>query len=500
MGLTVEETLRMGIESHQVGELKEAERLYAIVLNAHPKHPHANYNMAIVAVGVGKIIESLPFFKVALETMPSDTKLWLGYIDALVKVDRIADAKIALKQANNNEVEVGAYNNIGSVLMYRDDWKGAIACYKQALEVKPDDAEIYYNMGVGLNNSGDREAAINSYKQALKINPDYAEAYNNMGVVQSDQGDSEGAMYSYEHALKINPYLAGAKSNLLALLTWHNPKRNNPHIIVTVNEAMRAIDIQSVSCGQVMPDSKIVDLFTEATCLLSRYDLGLRTALSQTYRKSVIDLNCKRHMSIFKKHDVISEFCFGCYKVLVEPRSIIELIKLYVIFDNLELDSNNSRKCMIELRPKFSGFYKGYIFCAGLKEANQISERLNGILAQNIGFGLFSQVKRGCSEYPLSFPDYQAINNDGLQLMNYNQGWKVIERDHDRKTPILAKENKTPTLSGLNLNDVLIIQKWVSYARGIGDLSANLISQNPVHYQKIYDRAHARLDLFKYHH
>ena len=51
--------------------------------------------------------------------MPSDTKLWLGYIDALVKVDRIADAKIALKQANNNEVEVGAYNNIGSVLMYR---------------------------------------------------------------------------------------------------------------------------------------------------------------------------------------------------------------------------------------------------------------------------------------------------------------------------------------------------------------------------------------------
>ena len=62
MGLTVEETLRMGIESHQVGELKEAERLYAIVLNAHPKHPHANYNMAIVAVGVGKIIESLPFF------------------------------------------------------------------------------------------------------------------------------------------------------------------------------------------------------------------------------------------------------------------------------------------------------------------------------------------------------------------------------------------------------------------------------------------------------
>jgi hypothetical protein len=55
MGLTVEETLLMGIESHQVGKLKEAERFYSIVLNAHPKHPHTNYNMALLAVGVGKI-------------------------------------------------------------------------------------------------------------------------------------------------------------------------------------------------------------------------------------------------------------------------------------------------------------------------------------------------------------------------------------------------------------------------------------------------------------
>jgi len=148
---------------------------------------------------------------------------------------------------------------------------------------------------------------------------------------------------------------------------------------------------------------------------------------------------------------------------------------------------------MVELRPEISGFYKGLIYCSGLKQANQIAEYLNGIVKRNIGSELSAKVKRGCSEYLVSFPDYKDINNSGPQLMNYTEDWKVIEDDHDRKISIKAKENLKPSLSGLNLSDVLIIRKWVDYARGIGDLSAHLINEEQVQYSEVYSLAKARL-------
>jgi hypothetical protein len=81
--------------------------------------------------------------------------------------------------------------------------------------------------------------------------------------------------------------------------------------------------------------------------------------------------------------------------------------------------------------------------------------------------------------------------------MNYNEGWKVIEDDYDRENPIRVKENLRSSLSGLNLNDILVIRKWIDYAKGIGDSSVHLLNQNTVYDQKVYDRAKKRLT--KYH-
>ena len=84
--------------------------------------------------------------------------------------------------------------------------------------------------------------------------------------------------------------------------------------------------------------------------------------------------------------------------------------------------------------------------------------------------------------------------------MNYTEDWKVIEDDHDRKKPMKAKENIKPSLSGLNLNDVLIIRKWVDYAKGIGDPTADLIDEKTIYYQEINAQAKARLKIFPFRH
>ena len=554
MNLTLDEALKKGVEAHAAGQIQEANRFYLSILKAQPKHPDANHNMGALCMDVGKVQEALPFFKAAVTATPSAVKFWLDYIDALIKLDRTFDANAAFKQAKNNGAKGEAFDQFETIFSGRGisevnpqdppsnefqpiinlftqrrleqalsatsqmlerfpkssalyniagasnaglmQFDAALVSYKHVLRIQPNNAEVYYNIGSVLQSLGDPEAAIDSYKKALKIKPDYADAYNNIGVLLNDKDDPEAAIESYKQALMIQPDNVGAKSNLLALLTSYTPQKAYPNLIMTVNEAIQKIDMKNNASNIIISDRQAADLFDKASGNISSYGLELSTGLSQAYRKSSVDLNCKRHMSIFKKHGVIPEFCFGCYKVQVNPRSIIELIKLYFVFDQLELNKNNSRKCMVELRPNIAGFYKGYIFCSGLKQANQISAHVNEVLEKRIGSGLSSTVKRGCSEYPISFPDYKEINNSGAQLMNYNKDWKVIEEDYDKKTPMHAKKNKRPSIAGLNLNDTLIIRNWIDYAKGIGDPSADLINQTPIINKRIYERAKARLDRF----
>ena len=102
MELTLDQALQKGIEAHKAGNVQEADRYYTAILKANSKHPDANHNMGVLAVGIGKVEQALPFFETALEVNPSIAQFWLSYIDALIKLDRILDAKAALGEARRH--------------------------------------------------------------------------------------------------------------------------------------------------------------------------------------------------------------------------------------------------------------------------------------------------------------------------------------------------------------------------------------------------------------
>ena len=275
MELTLDQALQKGIEAHKAGNAQEADRYYTAILKANPKHTDANHNMGVLAVSVGKVETSLPFFKTALETNPNIVQYWLSYLDALIKLERIAVAKAVLDQAKSkglkgdrfdrlqqriegaktNEVLVaqsqeppqeklqsliklytrgrfqktldesskllGQFSR--SVILYNINGaanKGlgrldaAIDSYNKALGIKPDFAEAYYNMANALKDQGKLEEAIEAFNNALSVKPDYADAQYNMGIVLKEQGKLEEAIEAYKQALSIKPDYAEANYNM----------------------------------------------------------------------------------------------------------------------------------------------------------------------------------------------------------------------------------------------------------------------------------------------
>ena len=96
MELTVDQALQQGVAAHKEGKLQDAERLYRAILEAQPSHPDANHNLGALAVAVGKPLEAIPLFKLALEANPKVEQFWLSYIDVLMRLERFDEAKRVL--------------------------------------------------------------------------------------------------------------------------------------------------------------------------------------------------------------------------------------------------------------------------------------------------------------------------------------------------------------------------------------------------------------------
>ncbi|KAG9010417.1 hypothetical protein FRB93_004257 [Tulasnella sp. JGI-2019a] len=63
-----------------------------------------------------------------------------------------------------------------------EDFERAQDCFKAALEVRPDDWQLYNRVGATMANSGKAEEALPYYYRALELNPGYIRARFNLGI------------------------------------------------------------------------------------------------------------------------------------------------------------------------------------------------------------------------------------------------------------------------------------------------------------------------------
>ena len=221
MEITLEQALQKGVEAHKAGKVQEADACYTAVLKSQPKHPDANHNMGVLAVGIGKIEQALPFFKTALEVNPSIAQYWLSYIDALIKLDRMADAKAVLEQAKSKGAQGDGFDQIEKKLgssgtpiadvpdppqnqiqplinLYtKGQYQEALTQAEQLLIKFPESLILYNIIGAANKGLGNLEEAIEAYTKALSINPDFAKAYNNIGVALKEQGKLDEAIVAF---------------------------------------------------------------------------------------------------------------------------------------------------------------------------------------------------------------------------------------------------------------------------------------------------------------
>jgi len=369
-----------------------------------------------------------------------------------------------------------------STYFKKSDWHNVIKYNKKILENGKNKYLTYLNIGIAYFKLGEIHKSIEAYEKSIEDNSNFEITYNNLAISYIEIGLYEKAFINFIKTLKINKKNKFANKNLIYMLNFINPKNVEDHDFIEINCEIKKL-VNQLEVNNINKIDFLKETINQSENIIKKYYKNLFFEETQIYRKNSKNLNCNRHFKVFKKFNIIPKFCFSCYKIQINLKNVIDLIKLYFVFDKINLENNNTRKCAIELRDKVKGNYKGYIYCSELIEAMKIKEDLNKILINEKLNNFKIEIKHGCTEYYNSYPKFKKINFEGEQEFNYNENWHKQEDIIDKLEPIRSEENKKiliQTSKGINLSDILIIRNWISYAYIIGDHSYRKIYTNQI--------------------
>ncbi|MEG4022204.1 tetratricopeptide repeat protein [Microcoleus sp. S13C4] len=96
------------------------------------------------------------------------------------------------------------YLDEGDRLLEEENLEGAIAAYRQAIELNPDLSWSHHNLGEALAKVGELEEAIASYRRAIELNPDFSWSYHHLGDALYRQEKWEEAVVAFRMAIELN--------------------------------------------------------------------------------------------------------------------------------------------------------------------------------------------------------------------------------------------------------------------------------------------------------
>jgi tetratricopeptide (TPR) repeat protein len=148
------------------GDLKAAQAAFIKVMEMDPAYPDGPVNVARTRIQEGEVDAAIPLLEQALKMSPRLAKAHYFLGTALKTLGRYDEAiehlNVAADQYPRDRVVL---NEIGRVHFFQRRFDEAIAAFKRALAVDPEDLDAHYNLMLAYQGAGDHENAAR--EQAL---------------------------------------------------------------------------------------------------------------------------------------------------------------------------------------------------------------------------------------------------------------------------------------------------------------------------------------------
>lgn len=167
-------------------------------------------------------------FKVLIEQHPNEPQIRMLFSDYLAAKDDMKGAAEQMDYAVNlDPTDAQAWNRLLVLNIISENYEAAIAAGDRAIELNPNDIELYGYIAPAYYNIKQYDKAIEVYKKALaavdSTDTEHRSMFlGGMGDAKFSMGDTIGAFALYDQAIEIDPNNVNILNNYAYFLTLCN--------------------------------------------------------------------------------------------------------------------------------------------------------------------------------------------------------------------------------------------------------------------------------------
>ncbi len=208
-------------------QLKYLEKLDSL----SPLNVERKVNMGGIHVSIGNDERAEELFDIAMAQAKKEA---MSYIEEIsTKIGNIYAKKDPAKAAQYyrraletkggvlSSADIKTFNLLGIALRKQGKWREAIQEYQKALQIVPDDENLYYNMAMAYAEGSDFRQAQRQLTKAIEINGQFAAKDPvlsfNVGLILAKAGARSKAKVYLQNALRLDPNFESAKKTLASI-------------------------------------------------------------------------------------------------------------------------------------------------------------------------------------------------------------------------------------------------------------------------------------------
>ena len=135
---------------------------------------------------------------------PESAKLRLKLGTALIKAQKYTEAEKQLRRALElDRACVGAWVNLGGILLGRFDFDGCVEANRKAIVQQPDALLAHYNKGLGHLYLDQAQDMVECFEKVVELDPDNAGGRYHLAVGLHALGRTHEAWQHYKRALDL---------------------------------------------------------------------------------------------------------------------------------------------------------------------------------------------------------------------------------------------------------------------------------------------------------
>jgi len=183
----------------------DSERFYRMALEVNPAYEEALFELAFLLESEDQLERAITLFQDYLDTYPYAAVAWHHLGLAYKKLGQIDKALEAFDFALVIQDDfTTAYFQKGVLLLEKQRYQEAIACFLQVSQYSPKDLHNLYHIAECFENLSLYRDAHRYYHKVTELDPDYVDAWVGMGFCLKERDRHYEALHYYQKAFELD--------------------------------------------------------------------------------------------------------------------------------------------------------------------------------------------------------------------------------------------------------------------------------------------------------